>query len=59
MARLYSSENFPLHVVMELRSRGHDVLTSRESGRANQNRPDDEVLRCANEFMKASALLVT
>ncbi|TDU70760.1 hypothetical protein EI77_02808 [Prosthecobacter fusiformis] len=49
MARLYSNENFPLRVVVCLRSHGHDVLTSLESGRANQKVPDDEVLRYAIE----------
>jgi hypothetical protein len=47
MARLYSNENFPLRVVKELRSLGHDVLTSHEAGRANQKVPDDLVLAFA------------
>ena len=44
MAELYSNENFPLRVVQELRELGHDVLTSYESGRANQRISDQEVL---------------
>jgi hypothetical protein len=44
MAQLYANENFPLPVVEELRRRGHDVLTTYESGRAGIAVPDDEVL---------------
>lgn len=47
MARLYSNENFPLPVVQELRNLGHDVLTVREAGNADQAIPDDEVLAFA------------
>ena len=47
MARLYSNENFPLPVVEALRQLGHDVLTIQETGRANQEYPDDEVLAVA------------
>ncbi|MBK9056123.1 MAG: DUF5615 family PIN-like protein [Chloroflexi bacterium] len=47
MARLYSNENFPLPVVAELRQYGHDVLTIQETGKANQELPDDDVLRVA------------
>lgn len=47
MARLYSNENFPLPAVKELRSLGHDVLTSFEAGKANSAVPDDEVLAFA------------
>jgi hypothetical protein len=39
MARLYSNENFPLPVVQELRNFGHDVLTVREAGNADQATP--------------------
>lgn len=49
MARLYSNENFALLVVEELRRLGHDVVTSYESGRANQSIPDNEVLAYATE----------
>jgi hypothetical protein len=44
MAQLYANENFPLPVVEELRRRGHDVLTTYESGRAGIAIPDEEVL---------------
>jgi hypothetical protein len=47
MARLYANENFPLPVVIELRRLGHDVLTVRESGKANRAVPDSEVLEFA------------
>ena len=48
MARLYSNENFPLPVVLELRRLGHDVMTVQEAGKANQEIPDDEVLAFAS-----------
>lgn len=44
MARLYSNENFPRPVVEELRRLGHDVLTIQETGKANQEYPDEAVL---------------
>ena len=47
MARLYSNENVPLELVGQMRSRGHDVLTSYEAGNANSRIPDDEVLQFA------------
>jgi uncharacterized protein with PIN domain len=47
MARFYSNENIAQDVVVELRSLGHDVLTSSEAGNANQAVPDDQVLRFA------------
>lgn len=49
MARLYSNENFPLPVVEELRRWGHDVLTIQETGKANQEYPDDAVLQIATD----------
>ncbi|MCX6049663.1 MAG: DUF5615 family PIN-like protein [Chloroflexi bacterium] len=48
MARLYSNENFPFQVVVELRRLGHDVLTIQETGKANQKYPDDAVLPSAS-----------
>ena len=53
IARLYSNENFPLPVVEALRALGHDVLTTREAGKANEGIPDDEVLRFAIETGRA------
>lgn len=47
MARLYSNENFPMPVVEELRRLGHEVLTIQETGKANQEIPDDQVLAFA------------
>ena len=47
MARLYANENFPLPIVDELRRLGHDVLTTQDTGRAEQAVPDEEVLEFA------------
>jgi predicted nuclease of predicted toxin-antitoxin system len=47
MARFYSNENFPQPVVEALRALGHDVLTSRDAGKANQRIEDPEVLAYA------------
>lgn len=47
MARLYANENFPLPVVVALRRLGHDVVTIQESGKANQEYPDEDVLAVA------------
>ena len=47
MAWLYANENFPLPVVNELRRLGHDVLTTQDTGRAEQAVPDEEVLEFA------------
>lgn len=49
MANFYADENFPHPVVEELRKLGHDVLTMTEAGKANQQIPDDEVLKLASE----------
>ena len=53
MARLYSNENFPLPVVEELRRLGHDVLTIQETGKANQEFPDEAVLSSASASNRA------
>ncbi len=47
MARVYSNENLPRQVVEGLRRRGHDVLTTQETGQANRATPDGEVLTFA------------
>lgn len=47
MARFYNNENIASQVVDELRRLGHDVLTSRDAGRANACVPDSEVLSFA------------
>jgi hypothetical protein len=43
MARLLADEDFSLRVVEELRRLGHDVVTAREAGLANQ-RIDDALI---------------
>jgi hypothetical protein len=53
MANLYSNENFPRRVAEELRLLGHDVLSSFEAGRANQQVPDEQVLAFATEQRRA------
>jgi uncharacterized protein with PIN domain len=47
MAKLYTNENFPLPAVESLRELGYDVLTSMESGKANQAISDADVLAFA------------
>lgn len=53
MARLYADENFPFPVVEHLRELGHEVLTAREMGRADQHIPDEEVLAFATAHRRA------
>lgn len=53
MARLYANENFPLPVVAELRRLGHDVVTVRETGKANRAVPDSEILEFARAEKRA------
>jgi predicted nuclease of predicted toxin-antitoxin system len=47
MSRFYADEQFPFQVVEFLRDIGHDVVTVREAGNANQRIPDEEVLAFA------------
>ena len=47
MARFYTNKNLRRRIVEALRQLGHDVLTSYETGNANQSIPDDEVLNFA------------
>ena len=47
MADLLADENFPLPVVLELRSMGHDVKVWADTGLANLRYPDPFVLRFA------------
>ena len=49
MARFYANENFPKPVVEALRAEGHEVLTTEEAGKSDQEIPDDEVLAFATE----------
>lgn len=53
MALLYSNENFPLPVVLELRRSGHDVMTVLEADQAEQAIPDDQVLTFATQQARA------
>jgi len=47
MAQFYANENLPFPVVEELRRLGHDVLTIREAGYAEQATTDEAVLAFA------------
>ena len=47
MEKLYTNENFTKSIVLMLRERGYDVLTSFEAGKANQGIPDPQVLAYA------------
>ena len=51
--RLYADENFPLPTVLALRELEHDVVTMMDTGEANQEVPDDEVLRRATKDSRA------
>lgn len=51
--KLYSNENFPLPVVVALRTLGYDVATIQERGRANESTPDPEVLSLATSESRA------
>ena len=46
-SKIYSNDNFDLRVVAILRNLGHDVLTTRDTGKANLRIPDDQVLEFA------------
>ncbi len=56
MASFYTNENFPVRIAHYLREMGHDVLTSSESGKANQRIPDEDVLDFA---AKAGRIVLT
>jgi predicted nuclease of predicted toxin-antitoxin system len=51
--RLYADENFPLPVVLQLRSRGYDVLTVQEAGQGERRTPDEVVLSFAHSDRRA------
>lgn len=57
MARLLADENLPEPVVAELTSLGHDVLTVRAAGYAEQSWPDPEVLAFATRDRRAVVTL--
>ncbi len=48
MANLYSNENFPLPVVVELRRLGHGVLTIQDAAQDGQSMSDESVLAFAH-----------
>ncbi len=47
MARLYANENFPVETVLILRTLGHDILSTHDTGQSNLKIPDEEVLAFA------------
>ena len=53
MARLYSDENFPVEASVKLKQLGHDVRTCQESGQANQEIEDRDVLAYAISLNRA------
>lgn len=53
MAQLYSNENFPIPVVVELRALGHDVVSIQERGHAGNRVPDPTVLAMATSEGRA------
>jgi len=53
MARLFADEDFPFPVVERLRQLGHDVLTTLETGRANQGLGDADQLAFATSLGRA------
>ncbi len=48
MAKLYTNENMDYAVVELLRGLNHDVMTTKDAGKANQGIPDEEVLAYAH-----------
>jgi predicted nuclease of predicted toxin-antitoxin system len=50
VAALYVDECFPLAVVEALRRLGHDVLTAKEAGQANQRITDEAVIAFASRL---------
>ena len=53
MAHLFADEDFPLETVRALRRLGHDVLTTRKAGLANQGTADPDVLDAASTADRA------
>lgn len=53
MARLYANENFPVETVLILRSLGHDILSTHDTGQSNLKIPDEEVLAFAISEQRA------
>ena len=57
MARLFADENVPEPVAQELARLGHDVLTVRAAGYADQAWPDIDVLASATRERRAVVTL--
>ena len=57
MSLLYSNENFPLPVVLELRKLDHDVLTTQDTGMACRAIPDEDVVDFARREGRAIVTL--
>lgn len=53
MSLLYSNENFPFPVVVELRRLGHDVVTLSDQEKAGEAHPDAAVLAWAASMGRA------
>jgi predicted nuclease of predicted toxin-antitoxin system len=53
MIKLYADEQFPLPVVERLRSKGYNVLTVKDAGKANQRISDEDVLDFATSQDRA------
>jgi hypothetical protein len=53
MASFYTDEHVPFRLVDALRALGHDVLTARDDGRANQGIDDPDVLARATDLGRA------
>lgn len=53
MAKLYTNENMDYAVVELLRSLNHDVITTKDAGKANQGISDEDVLSYANSENRA------
>ncbi len=53
MAKLYGDENFDVQAMKVLKDLGHDTLTVRDAGMANQRIPDAEVLAFSTENERA------
>ncbi|HEY3242409.1 MAG TPA: DUF5615 family PIN-like protein, partial [Phycisphaerae bacterium] len=53
----YADENFPFDVVQELRSIGHDVVTTLDAHRAGQRIPDADQLSFAHADARAITTL--
>lgn len=51
--KFYANENFPLPAVTHLRTLGHDVVTTEESGLSNRGIPDSDVLEYAMRVRRA------